>query len=58
MERYADGDDAAFEAVYDALAARLYSYLRRCVPDSHRRGLHETEPVLLEELERGTLRFG
>jgi RNA polymerase sigma-70 factor (ECF subfamily) len=29
MDRYADGDDAAFAAVYDALAERLFSYLRR-----------------------------
>src|SRR5262249_57948889 len=35
MERYAAGDDAAFEALYDALAGRLYAYLRRHVPDPH-----------------------
>jgi RNA polymerase sigma-70 factor (ECF subfamily) len=33
MERYAAGDDAAFEALYDALAGRLYGYIRRHVPD-------------------------
>ena len=33
MERYAAGDDAAFEAVYDSLSGRLYAYLRRQVPD-------------------------
>jgi RNA polymerase sigma-70 factor, ECF subfamily len=35
MERYAAGDDAAFAALYDALAGRLYAYLRRHVPDPH-----------------------
>ena len=34
MERYAAGDDTAFGAVYDALASRLYGYLRRHVPDA------------------------
>lgn len=29
MERYAAGDEAAFAAVYDALAPRLYGYLLR-----------------------------
>jgi RNA polymerase sigma-70 factor (ECF subfamily) len=29
MERYAEGDDASFAAVYDALAPRLYGYLLR-----------------------------
>jgi RNA polymerase sigma-70 factor (ECF subfamily) len=29
MERYGAGDDAAFAAVYDALAPRLYGYLVR-----------------------------
>lgn len=35
MERYAAGDDAAFAAVYDALADRLHAYLRRHVRDPH-----------------------
>lgn len=35
MERYAAGDDAAFGALYDALAGRLHGYIRRHVPDSH-----------------------
>src|SRR4051812_41474393 len=29
MERYAEGDDAAFALVYDALAERLLAFLRR-----------------------------
>ncbi len=29
MDRYADGDDAAFAQVYDALSPRLYGYLLR-----------------------------
>ncbi|MFO0745475.1 MAG: RNA polymerase sigma factor [Myxococcota bacterium] len=33
MERYADGDDAAFGALYDALAPRLATVLRRRVKD-------------------------
>jgi RNA polymerase sigma-70 factor (ECF subfamily) len=33
MERYAAGDGAAFGALYDALAGRLYGYIRRHVPD-------------------------
>src|SRR5262245_44599620 len=36
MERYAAGDDASFDALYDSLAARLYSYLRRHVRDPQR----------------------
>lgn len=36
MARYAAGDDAAFEVVYDALADRLHAYLRRHVRDSNR----------------------
>jgi RNA polymerase sigma-70 factor (ECF subfamily) len=35
MERYAAGDDAAFETLYDSLAGRLYGYIRRHVPDRH-----------------------
>lgn len=31
MERYADGDDAAFGDIYDALAPQLRSFLRRSI---------------------------
>ena len=33
MERYAAGDDAAFAAIYDALAPRLFGYLVRQTRD-------------------------
>jgi RNA polymerase sigma-70 factor (ECF subfamily) len=33
MERYANGDDAAFGEVYDALAPRLQAYLRKTTRD-------------------------
>jgi len=36
MERYATGDDAAFAAVYDAVAPRVFAYLRRQCRDSDR----------------------
>ena len=36
MERYATGSDGAFAEVYDAVAARLYTYLHRNVRDTHR----------------------
>lgn len=34
MERYARGDDDAFGEVYDAIAPKLYTYLRRQTRDS------------------------
>jgi RNA polymerase sigma-70 factor (ECF subfamily) len=34
MDRYAAGDDAAFGAVYDALAPRVFAYLRRNLRDT------------------------
>jgi len=45
MDRYAAGDDAAFTDVYDAVAPRLFSYLRRNV----------AEPTLAEDLLQKTM---
>jgi DNA-directed RNA polymerase specialized sigma24 family protein len=36
MERYADGDDAAFEEVYDLLTPRLIAFFMRQVDDAPR----------------------
>jgi len=36
MDRYADGDDAAFAEIYDLLAPRLYGFLLRQTRDSSR----------------------
>src|SRR4051794_9164921 len=36
MERYADGDDAAFGEIYDALAGRIYAFLLRQTRDPAR----------------------
>jgi RNA polymerase sigma-70 factor (ECF subfamily) len=36
MERYADGDEAAFSVLYDALATRLYAFLVRSTRDKAR----------------------
>jgi RNA polymerase sigma-70 factor (ECF subfamily) len=35
MDRYAAGDDSAFEELYDTLADRLHAYIRRYVTGSH-----------------------
>ena len=43
MERYADGDDAAFGEVYDALAPRLLRFLHR-----HTRHVGQAEDLLQE----------
>jgi RNA polymerase sigma-70 factor (ECF subfamily) len=45
MERYAAGDDSAFAEVYDAVAPRLFSYLKRQTGDDSR----------AEDLVQGTL---
>jgi RNA polymerase sigma-70 factor (ECF subfamily) len=44
MDRYADGDDAAFGELYDALGARIYAFLWRRTRD----------PVLAEDLLQQT----
>ena len=44
MSRYAQGDDTAFGAVYDAVAPRLEAYLRR----------HLGEPALVEDIIQHT----
>lgn len=36
MDRYADGDDAAFSEIYDLLAPRLYGFLLRQTRDASR----------------------
>src|SRR5215475_9533002 len=58
MERYAAGDDAAFEALYDALADRLYAYLRRHVPDPHVCDDLVQETFLRMHTARGTFMTG
>ncbi len=54
MERYAAGDDDAFAAVYDALAARVRGYLRRHVRDAHRCDDLLQETFLRMHRARGT----
>src|SRR5262245_63326335 len=58
MERYAAGDDAAFEALYDALADRLYAYVRRHVPDPHVCDDLVQETFLRMHRARGTFMTG
>jgi RNA polymerase sigma-70 factor, ECF subfamily len=58
MERYAVGDDAAFEALYDSLATRLYRYIRRHVPDAHRCDDVLQETFLRMHKARGTFVTG
>jgi len=58
MERYARGDDAAFEVLYDALAGRLQRYLRRHVPDAQRADDLLQETFLRIHKARGTFMTG
>jgi RNA polymerase sigma-70 factor (ECF subfamily) len=58
MERYAAGDDASFEALYDSLAARVYAYLRRHVSDPHRCDDLLQETFLRMHKARGTFVTG
>lgn len=48
------GDDRSFEEVYDAVAARLFSYLRRNVRDAHRCSDLLQETFLQMHRARGT----
>jgi RNA polymerase sigma-70 factor (ECF subfamily) len=58
MQRYASGDDASFEALYDSLATRLYRYIRRHVPDTHRSDDLLQECFLRIHKARGTFLVG
>jgi RNA polymerase sigma-70 factor (ECF subfamily) len=58
MERYAAGDEAAFEAVYDALAGRLHAYLRRHVRDPQGCDDLLQETFLRMHKARGTFMIG
>jgi RNA polymerase sigma-70 factor (ECF subfamily) len=58
MERYAAGDDAAFEEVYDALAGRLYTYIRRHLSDPQSSDDLLQETFLRMHKARGTFVTG
>jgi len=58
MERYAEGDDASFEVLYDLLAARLYRYIRRHTPDPNRSDDLLQETFLRMHKARGTFLSG
>lgn len=58
MERYADGDDASFEALYDSLAARLHRYIRRHIRNDHRCDDLLQETFLRIHKARGTFLRG
>jgi len=58
MERYAGGDDGTFGQVYDAVAARLFAYLRRHVRDSDRCRDLLQETFLHIHRSRGTFLAG
>ena len=53
MRRYAEGDDAAFAAVYDAIADRVYGYLRRLARDEARAEELLQQTFLRMHLARG-----
>lgn len=58
MQRYAGGDDASFEALYDALSTRLYRYIRRHVRDAQRSDDLLQETFLRIHKARGTFLVG
>ena len=58
MDRYAAGDDAAFAEVYDAVAPRLYAYLRRQTRDDALAEDVLQQTLLKIHLARGTFLSG
>jgi RNA polymerase sigma-70 factor (ECF subfamily) len=58
MTKYAAGEDHAFQAVYDAVAPRLYAFLRRQVHDDHRGSDLLQETFLRIHRARGTFLAG
>jgi RNA polymerase sigma-70 factor (ECF subfamily) len=58
MDRYAAGDDAAFGAVYDAIAPRVFGYLRRNVRDTARAEDLLQQTLLHIHRARGTFLAG
>jgi RNA polymerase sigma-70 factor (ECF subfamily) len=58
MDRYAAGDDAAFADVYDAVAPRLYAYLRRQTRNAARSEDLVQRTLLRMHCARGTFISG
>lgn len=58
MDRYAAGDDAAFVEVYDAVAPRLYVYLRRQTRDGALAEDVLQQTLLKMHVARGTFLTG
>ncbi|MFL5320814.1 MAG: RNA polymerase sigma factor [Myxococcaceae bacterium] len=58
MERYADGDAAAFSELYDALAPRLHGYLVRQVQNEAAAGDLLQQTMLQMHRARGSFRRG
>jgi RNA polymerase sigma-70 factor (ECF subfamily) len=54
MDRYAAGEDAAFGDVYDAVAPRVYAFVRRRVPDQARAEDIVQQTLLHMHRARGT----
>ncbi len=58
MERYAAGDDAAFEDLYDAVTPRLFAYLQRQTRDAARAEDLLQQTLLLMHRARGSFARG
>jgi len=58
LDRYAAGDDAAFAEVYDAVAPRLYAYLRKQTRDAALAEDVLQQTLLKMHLARGTFLSG